>query len=264
MFKRIIILLIAISMMLSGCQLAQRDSADGKLIGVLVTDQSYGDGTVLYAHLSEAGECYVFDEGFALLCPEPPAGADTFSMTNEAPISHGLVTLGTDRFQPKTGLTGTVYVTLGGDTKLFFHPVYQDKDGNVFARCDIHYSTARGREEEGVFYQWSSRWSSNESDSFQVSIQVSGVYSVTQYRLLHMDARMRILHEDCFPADQMPDAVTAAADTQYIIIETYKAQSDGTTVTEAEIYDRNDPAAQILGPFGEEYQISRTIQLNWP
>ena len=262
MCKRVITLLLTVSLLLCGCQLAQEAEGAYHLIGVLITEEPFGyENEVLFAHLSEEEDCYVFEEGFALLLPEPSEGSEDFSMTVQEPISLGSDRDTEDSFSSDITVSGTLYVTLGGEaTETFIHPVYQNEEGQVFAQCSIQRTTTEGCDREGDIFFWNST-----EDSFRAVIRITGVYAVSDYRFVYMDADWNILNEEVFPADQVPESVSAPDGSQYIIVESHRISPDGTTLTDAELYTQGQSAqASILVPCGERYQTSAKVTLNWP
>lgn len=208
----------------------------------------------LYATLTldERGQAedYVFPgvEGIACMSVRVPATAegDSYISSGSDPAlsdknMHVIVTDEEDR----TELSGTIYVAPSRtDQPVYVNPVYQSADGSVYAISGNGFQ-ADGSTDEGLVYastvEDSSTWTENgesKTVSMWVEIAVNVMFPPERIVLLQLDADSNILERTEYAPGQLPERLTLAAETEFILAETHKQAPDGRTVVSRELRER--------------------------
>ena len=294
-----LILIAALLFTLAGCTLAVTEGgvegAKDRLVGIYVTteplDSAPSDGQRLYAETvktpwtDDEGKSHDFfeydlpGEGAALYFTVWEGTGDdrhTASHSDDAvqDIFHEIRVAGYDGSQETNVLTGTVFVAPGeGDRVLYFNPVYQPEDGQVYvtAESGFGFSIGAGNQCEGEVYGHElSETTTITVDGKEVEtgstikVTVSVMFAPKSVTVFQFDSHGAVLRKTTWQAGQAPDQIVLETDTAYLIVETVKANPAGGTVATREVLDRDAETLSAYHVREDGLCAAQAVDLVWP
>ena len=229
-------------------EILRSDSApyQGRLYAVLTDDS--------YVH-PQTGETmttkkYVFEdaEGMAYFCAKYADESGTYWGTGgDDAISGAHTAIHSSDAGDSIDLKGTIYVsTSADDSTFYFNPVYQTSTGEVYAMSGQGISNGGER----VAGMSCSQTMSDEqtialdgrSETVRTSVEVSICYMDTpeSIRILQFDRSGCILSTQEYAAGDLPPALDAQANAEYIIVETRMKAANGAQSIERELLQPED------------------------
>ena len=294
-----LIFITALLLALTGCALAApeagAETAGDMLVGIYVTteplDPAPGDGQRLYAETvktpwtDDEGKSHDFfeydlpGEGAALYFTVWEGTGDdrhTASHSDDAvqDIFHEIRVAGYEGSEETNVLTGTVFVAPGDEDRvLYFNPVYQQEDGQVYvtAESGFGFSIGTGNRSEGEVYGHElSETTTITVDGKEteagttIKVKVSVMFAPESVTVLQFDEHGAVLRKTTWQAGQAPDQIVLETDAAYLIVETAKTDPAGGTVTTREILDRDAEALFAYHVREDGLCAAQAVELVWP
>ena len=162
----------------------------------------------------------------------------------------------------------TLCVNADSQTDLYFNPVYRTADGKIYAVSGDSFAYNGGPEGDvyGVTYDEKYTVTENgkeNTDSFAIAVQTRYVYPAGSVSIIQMDADSAILARDEYTLSDLPEAVTPASSTQYIVVESHSTDPQGNFVTDREIYQPSNIEADIFIDRGDGLCVPQTVRIEW-
>lgn len=274
--KRKLAALILTAAMLAGCSLAQPDTGANlpdRLVGAVVTtayiktdmdftvtaggrvvpDESGNriEGTPIYTEGTDRLEGVEFPgvEGYTLLlCRYGEGENSSVSIAgNDEFYDLGIHSKVTDE-----GETNTIRGTLKADMSraeivlLYTNPVYQTPEGGFYLVPGGGISTNC---EDGQSFTMSQSIDEQFTEDFagkrtlsgsRVEVTFEGGYPGERFTLLQLDGENRIVKEESWTAEEVPDRLTLGSDTELALLETHYTDRQGEQRTRAEVVGRGE------------------------
>lgn len=218
---------------------------------------------------------YVFPEleGWLIGCLEvvQEDGSSYFrSVADDEAISSSNFVMKSTDDGDETSIEGTLYVDpMAVNTQFFFNPVYQDTQGRLYVTSGqgMQFSGDQG---EGMafahIYSDSVTTtvdgvSSTKSNSVQVTVET--MYPPEQIVLLSYNAAGERLDRQEYDPNAMPEELTLAEGTAYLVAESYKTSPEGETVVTREIYGETDDTLETFRCREDGVLVKNYTALNW-
>lgn len=300
MIKKGLPLLLAVTLLLTGCRLAKPEPsgevADGdRLVGVYAT-REYVDlfdfdsflrdqlGNITGGELTPedtAGyEGRVYGERIRESLPD----SDGYHYRYEFPELEGFL-LAQFRFEDENGaytatsagdgicdvhsavsntensLTGTLYMEAGaGTVTLYYNPVYQTPDGQVYLLSGTGLSLSSLGEASQTLSETYTVTEDGETweRSFRVELKLDQADPADTVTVHRMDRDNRILTSETFPAEELPETYEPGKGTAYLLIE-----QRGKTL-DRQLHEPGDGALTVFLPGEDGLCQVRQLQILWP
>lgn len=143
-------------------------------------------------------------------------------------------------------LTAEARVRTEQDTVLYPSLIYRERNGAVYTRGT---GSGYALNSESPGHQYSLTYEdtytqtenrNEETDTIRIDLDVYTQAAAEAFRIVEMDDHDRILHEQTFPAADLPEQIEPQAETAYIVVETQKAGGEGRENPERALYNRTD------------------------
>ncbi len=236
----------------SGGKIVVDDRKSGKYQGRLyatLVEREYSDE--VSGNKTVTGE-YVFEniKGIPFFAATVPfsEGRETYVTTgSDESISDGHSGLYYGDEEDRIELEGTIYITptYSGQT-YFLNPVYQSSDGDVFALSGGGYNLSGVKSEGAVFSQTLDETTdiseNGKKKSFVTSVEISlaAMFPPDKIVINQVDKNNGLLSTNEFTPNEMAEELILMADVEYIVVETYKTDSDGNKIIDRDIYGKKD------------------------
>lgn len=167
-------------------------------------------------------------------------------------------------------LSATLYQVIGSEEAVFeMNPIYQTADGLVYATPGNGGSFASGVGSEGIHFTQTlneeATLREGKAESIyrtEVSVSFGQMYRPETIVLLQMDRNGAVLSREEYEAGKVPESITPAEDTAFIIVETMKRGPDGEETITAELVDQSDTSFSTFYAAGS-ICIAQTTSLEW-
>ncbi len=241
---------------------------EGRLYGQLVDSTDYeDDGTPIYSKEyafpdSDGIFCYAsrIDDGFGE--PYITTGGDGVA------DSHLYINSSDDGEEMKYECV--VCVDANTQTDLYFNPVYQTGDGQIYAVSGDSFSYSGGAEGDVYGITLSEDYTVTESgttttDCFVISVQTRYVYPAESVSIFRMDKDSGVLSRDDYTLDTLPESIRPSdrAGTEYIIVESGSVDAQGNPVIDRKLYQPSSLCIKVYVPREDGICVPETIQLEW-
>ena len=290
---KVILLAAALLLCLSACQLAQpaaQTQAD-MLVGVMLTPkpldlfdwegyvgdhigQSGGEVSAadaadyaqrLYATQVDEGR-WQFEgiEGFAFFAASYESASGTVSTVQNDGLADGSYAVHERDDGSDCDISATLYVRPETPFAWYFNPVYQTADGEIYLTAGQGMSFA-GDNRPGMSASQTFSDSRTytgpdgqrtDSTSCEVTVEIRALPE--QFRLFWMDAENRILRQESWAADALPEAINPG-DAAWLLAEEWS----GGTVTRT-LCQPGDTSLRTYAPGALDTVQAVDIPVNWP
>ena len=167
-------------------------------------------------------------------------------------------------------LSATLYQVIGSEEAVFeMNPIYQTADGLVYATPGTGGSFASGVGSEGIHFTQTlneeATLREGKAESIyraEVSVSFGQMYRPETIVLLQMDRNGAVRSREEYEAGKVPESITPAEDTAFIIVETMKRGPDGGETITAELVDQSDTSFSTFYAAGS-ICIAQTTSLEW-
>lgn len=180
-----------------------------------------------------------------------------------------LAIIETDEGQ-ETSIEATLYVDPRSmETAFYFNPVYQDAQGRVYVTSGQGFRSS-GCTGEGAAYSQTLSDSvtsavdgvtTTRTSSVQVSVET--MFAPEQIVLLSYNAGGELMDRREYDPDAMPEELTPAEDTAYLVAESHKTGPEGEAVVNREIYGKEDDALETFHCREDGVLVKNFTALNW-
>lgn len=150
-------------------------------------------------------------------------------------------------------LKGTIYLCPNEEdgVEIYYNPVYQCADGRVYLVSGSGMSFSVGGEGVSMSHKVEDKVTVNEDGEEKtyvnsVEIKVETTYEPTKIQVLQMDASGNKLGCQEYKPGKLPEEITPLADTEYLIIETYKTDATGESIVTRKMVGREETFIQTL------------------
>ncbi len=294
--KAILLVLLLLSM--TGCQLAQPETASSndRLVGILAT-REYLDlfdmEAYLYDNLKLTGGDIVIDrdtrdyqgriyatfkgnttdelqfsdlKGIHFVAARMSDNGEYYNRvySNEGLLNAKTAYNYTD-FEDSVSLEGEIWmVQTYGDLKVYLNPVYQDSEGRFYVTPGQGFHSS-GDSVGGVYTQTLeeshtvTEGKSITTLSNSIKISVGIKPKPTEYRLLQMREDNTIADLAIYTPGEMPEELTVLEDTAYLLLETHQKNSD----TIREIFNPDADHISTLYAGEDDYLLENLTFINW-
>jgi len=142
-------------------------------------------------------------------------------------------------------LDGTLYLAMTLANKEFFlNPVYQTRDGSVYVESGD--SVMQGcTSNEGLFvtntYSDTTTTTQNgvgETKGNSIKLSIAFLNPPEKIVILQMDQNNKVVKRADFMPGELPETMKPEASTEYIVLETYKTDSNGAQVVTRDVFTR--------------------------
>lgn len=142
-------------------------------------------------------------------------------------------------------ISGTIYIVSGNGNKptaFYANPVYQTADGNLYVSQGRGVS-ASGDSPEGM--EFSSALSEEttvtengktKTETSSLNVRYTFMDRPVRIKVCQMDSRHRVLKEEDYRPEDMPQELAAEADAEYILVETEKEGPSGEKTVSREAF----------------------------
>ena len=250
------------------------DSVDSKYQGRLYATLKTRTLTDDTGNTFETRE-FVFDnvEGIPYFSVKIPPTEDevgfTASSSDEA-ISDGHVSIHESDDEEKTSLEGTIYVAMGQSaTSRYINPVYQSADGSVYAISGSGIMLAGEQGEGSTYTQTLDETTTvrengkSKTVSFNIKISLSIMIPPEKIVIMQMDKDSNIISKTEYFPGKLPETLTPEAGADYIIVESYKRDSENNLITSRSIYDRKNQNLETFYCRDDGICVKQWTNLNW-
>lgn len=249
------------------------DNYQEKLYAVLKTVEETDEN----GRQTESSE-YVFEgvEGISFFAPTYPETEDEDSYigtSSDDAVSDTHLDVSVGDAEDKTTLTGTIYLSpeSGSERTYYVNPVFQCSDGSVYVTSGNGYQTNPDESDaEGELWNVTLDFTStttengiSKKDTFSVSVSFSSIYRPEKLVLLQMAPDSSILSRTEYAPGEMPDLLTPDSETEYLIVETHKTDTDGAPVVTRETVSRGQEAFDTFYCRKDNICAVRTTRLQW-
>ncbi len=227
---------------------------------------------------------YVFEgiEGIRYFAPHVDSadGLQAYETTIvDAPVSHSFVSfadevssLGQDAVplpdwsRPNLSLNGTIYYTKISGEFLYLNYVYQTPSGDVYAiSAGESLATISMPDEYTIRNSYSINGTeTNVETKTEIKLTFKHIDPTDSCRVSQFDAENRLLSEETYAADALPESVNAVSGAEYIIAETKCGQGDGA-VTSRNLCQKTDDLQEfrVYLPMENGMCEPRSCYINW-
>lgn len=250
------------------------DSVDSKYQGRLYATLKTRTLTDDTGNTFETRE-FVFDnvEGIPYFSVKIPPTEDevgfTASSSDEA-ICDGHVSIHESDDEEKTSLEGTIYVAMGQSaTSRYINPVYQSADGSVYAISGSGIMLAGEQGEGSTYTQTLDETTTvrengkSKTVSFNIKISLSIMIPPEKIVIMQMDKDSNIISKTEYFPGKLPETLTPEAGADYIIVESYKRDSENNLITSRSIYDRKNQNLETFYCRDDGICVKQWTNLNW-
>ena len=277
MRKRILIYILIIAMLLSGCQLAKEDAEEQQshdcLIGVFVTkehldlfdfeayfndyanelipggetmiDTTDGYQQRIYANMENGGCAFEGLDGILFASYAFDDGITKGYRNAPGNMVNGHVSWEETENQVTLTMNGTIYISDKiGYVQYFYNPVRQDSEGRVYLTAGTGLSS-NVTEGTGMknWHDLSDEYTitaNGETRSYRADITI-GVETIVlpeRYTFYYMDENHLELGRDVYAPSDVPQEIYPLADTAYILVEESSRRKDSAERSFRTIYSR--------------------------
>lgn len=286
--------------LLTGCRLALeeaqvQDSAEDRLVGVFVTEEYLNVGTpeltvnsggeISFAENREGIEgTLIFDEhgpkdivfdgieGYGIydieIWNEEQEIYTSYAIADDVFSDGYWAATGNDTSEDNT-VEATIYVDQNGPAGLFYNPVYQTAQGDVYMQPGTGLSWAGGVSGSSSAYTMSQEWKASENGqetAWKSSFIIHNVCSdeTVSYNLLFMGEDNRVT--EVMTGDELVKMWEAGqrelavpAETAYLILE----QENGSGDTRRSICNKGEATLEFLQSADGGYMVKRQMNILW-
>lgn len=136
-------------------------------------------------------------------------------------------------------LTGEIYIPAGERIILYFNPVYQSCNGDVYLvsgeGADLSMATAGISINHRIEQHLSADKEGKNAYSCKVEVTVASTYIPEQLTIIEMGKNGELIKTEHLDVSEMPEEYQAADGTEYLIIETGSIDETGNMVLEREL-----------------------------
>ncbi len=251
--------------------------------GVIDGDQSAYEGR-LYATLVEESYTdekgrttttpnYKFDtvEGISYFAAKISENGEIYTATGgDEGISDGHANIDVTDEGESISLEGTVYVAAtSGVITWYCNPVYQSPDGSVYAMtgngmsADYGYSEGTTSSQTVDATYTVTENGETKTNSTSVKVSVSSLYPPKHIRIIQLDVNSSNIDSADHEPGDLPKTLTPSLETDYIIVETYKTDTNGNEKITRDLYGRDEETLSTFVCRDDGVCIKQFTELKW-
>lgn len=144
-------------------------------------------------------------------------------------------------------LDGTIYLaTTQTNKSLFLNPVYQTQDGSVYVESG-DFVERGGVIDEGPFVTntysdttTTTRNGVSETNGNTIQLSIAFLNPPEKIVVIQMDQNSKMVKSAEFAPGELPETLTPEPSTEYVVVETYKTDSEGSSVVARDLFSRDD------------------------
>lgn len=215
---------------------------------------------------------YTFDtvEGIAYFAAKISDGTNIYTATGgDEGISDGHTNIGVTAAGDSIEMTGIIYVAPSDRyISWYFNPVYQAADGRVYAMSGQGMAAeyyGEGTTNSHFMDATYTVTENGETTTTGLSIKVSviSMYPPERIRIVQLDGDSVVVDSEEYEPGKVPESLTPEQETDYIVAETYKTDTDGNETITRELYGRNDQFLYTFVCRDDGVCIKRMTELKW-
>jgi len=236
----------------------------GRLWGELIDRIEYGDdGTPIYS------KEYVFPDNDGIFCYAAEV-EESYTVTGGEGVSEPRLNINStdDGEDLSYQCVVSVNANIPAEMELYFNPVYQTKDGRVFAVSGDAFMYSGGPEGEVYTITLSEEYTVTENgkkttDRFSIAVATDYVYPAKTVSVIQMDGASAILSREEYTLDSLPEAISPVSGAEYIIVESRGTDALGQPVTNRAMYQPEDIIAKVFAAREDGICTPVSMDINW-
>lgn len=257
---------------LEGGEISVVDSAEynGRLYATLVEETL----TDAESGRTSTSEKFVFEgvEGFLYYEAKVEKENETYyTSSGDEAISDGHLGITVNDAGESIDMKGTIYMSnLAMDGKaLYFNPVYQTAEGDVYTIAGHGYSYSGVIGEGGIgtvtLEEKNSYTIDGETTEVGTTIEMSYAFMYPPVKIIvtQMDGENQIVESQEYEPGKVPEKLAAANDTEYFIVETVKQDQKGEEICEREMYQKEDDSLETFFCREDGICVEKWTSLEW-
>ncbi|HHU91095.1 MAG TPA: hypothetical protein GXZ22_08595 [Clostridiaceae bacterium] len=218
---------------------------------------------------------YVFEgvDGISYFAATVPATENEISYItsgSDDAISDGHIGIIESDNEDKITLEGTIYVSAARAGKIHhFNPVYQSPGGSVYALSG-NSAMLGGLQDEGSIFSTTldetttvTENGKSKSVSNSVKISIATLLPPEKITVLQMDKDSNIISRMEYSPGKLPDTITPADNTEYIIAESHSFNLEGKAAVSRSIYDRKAETLDTFYCRDDGICVKQWTNLDW-
>ena len=241
--------------------------------GAIEGDTSQYEGQ-LHATLANPGAedeppDYVFEgvEGWWFYSAYSAEENCTYS--SSSPISTSVHYFSGDE-EDRQEVTATIYLSIDSSSHNYYtNPIYQSADGSIYAVSGSGFGfespTSTGTlfstnldssvttTENGV----------SKTESSSVTVEFEVVYPAEELTVVQMDSENRVLTQDTYSTEELPQSITPEKAAAYLLFETPTVDENGEPIVSYQLYDRTTEYGSAFSPQKDGTCLKESIELIW-
>lgn len=168
-------------------------------------------------------------------------------------------------------MEGSIYIAVGKEAEFYFNSVYQSADGRVYLLSEGGGFMISGDiDSEGDIYAQTmeSEYTTTENgitktSSVSVEVSIRTMFAPKRICIIQMNAESQVIAQEEYAADAMPHTFFPDADTEYIVVETYKSDEEGGLFVTRELYGTDAELMQSFFAREDGICIKQDTQIMW-
>lgn len=207
---------------------------------------------------------------FAAKIPATDESESFISSGSDEAISDGHVGLSYGDEEDKITLDGTIYLSPSSDQCAFYvNPVYQTKDGSVYAVSGNGMEMS-GIQDEGMAMSQTLDESTvitengkSKTMTTSVKISFSLLLPPETVVVLQMDSDSNAVSRVAYTPSELPDTLKPETATAYILVETYKHDASGAEIVTRELFSSQNETMTSFYARSDGVCVKQWTTLEW-
>lgn len=167
-------------------------------------------------------------------------------------------------------LKGTLNLAMSfANKEIFINPVYQTENGSVFVESGDSFmqgcTTSEGTFMTQTISDTSTTTNNGESQSNanSVALSIAFLYTPDKIVLIQMNQNSEVVKRSEFIPGTLPETFKPESATEYIVMETYKKDSESSPLVTRTIYDREDESMLSYQVREDGICVNHSTSLEW-
>lgn len=216
---------------------------------------------------------YVFEgtEGFLYYGAKiEEDGESYYASSGDEAISDGHLGITVTDVGESVDMEGTIYMSAFGTKNcLYFNPVYQTDDGEVYAVAGHGYSFS-GEISEGmigsVMLEETNSYTINGETAetgTKIKMSYAFMYAPVEIIVTQMSGDNQVVDSREYKPGELPEELIMMADTEYIIVETVKMDNSGKEIHTREMYQQDIDIFQTFFCREDGICVEKSTKVIW-
>ena len=167
-------------------------------------------------------------------------------------------------------LKGTLNLSMSfANKQIFINPVYQTEDGSVFVESGNSFGQD-GVISEGTFVTntisdttTTTNNGESQSNANSVALSIAFLYTPDKIVLIQMNQNSEVVKRSEFIPGTLPETFKPESATEYIVMETYKKDSEGSPLVTREMYTKENDAVFSYYVREDGICVNHSTSLEW-